>query len=39
MGPEANSNATAVMAKVLNVMVAFEFIVSISAFLVKIKVD
>jgi hypothetical protein len=29
MGPEANSNATAAMAKELIVMVAFEFIVSI----------
>jgi hypothetical protein len=37
MGPEANSNATAAMAKVLNVMVAFEFIVSISAYFSKDK--
>jgi hypothetical protein len=37
MGTEANSNATAAMAKVLNVMVAFEFIVSISAYFSKDK--
>ncbi|MGC2570034.1 MAG: hypothetical protein WA364_00875 [Candidatus Nitrosopolaris sp.] len=30
MGPEAHSNATAAMTKELIVMVAFEFIVSIS---------
>jgi len=29
MGPEANSNAAAAMVKVLIVIVAFEFIVSI----------
>ena len=32
IGPEANSNATAAMAIVLNAIVVFEFIVSISTF-------